>query len=92
MKRHVKIYLDAMGYDTSDFIPCEVCGAEGVDVHHIIFRSHGGSDTIDNLMALCRECHNREHFGRAKGTEEMQRIHQAFSNRKKMDDIKWVGL
>lgn len=49
-----------MGYDTSDFIPCEVCGGRAVDIHHIEARGMGGSkekDVIENLMALCRACH-----------------------------------
>jgi 5-methylcytosine-specific restriction endonuclease McrA len=60
MKKHTQIYLKAMGYDTTDFIPCEVCQAQAVDIHHIESRGMGGSkhaDTIENLMALCRQCH-----------------------------------
>ena len=60
MKKHTQIYLKAMGYDTTDFIPCEVCQAQAVDIHHIEARGMGGSkhaDTIENLMALCRTCH-----------------------------------
>ena len=60
MKKHTKIYLQGMGYDTTDFIPCEVWGAKAVDIHHIEARGMGGTstpDTIENLMALCRECH-----------------------------------
>jgi hypothetical protein len=60
MKKHVKLYLSFFGYDTSDFIPCEVCGKQAQDIHHIEARGMGGSklaDHIDNLQALCRECH-----------------------------------
>ena len=60
MKKHTQIYLKAMGYDTTDFVPCEVCQAQAVDIHHIESRGMGGSkhaDTIENLMALCRQCH-----------------------------------
>lgn len=60
MKAHTKVYLSANGYDQSDWIPCEVCQATAVDIHHIESRGMGGSkqsDTADNLMALCRECH-----------------------------------
>ena len=49
-----------MRYDEFDFIPCEVCGAKAVDIHHIDARGMGGSktkDVIDNLMAVCRQCH-----------------------------------
>jgi len=61
MKNHTKVYLKGMGYDTTDWIPCEVCQAQAVDIHHIEARGMGGSkqaDTIENLMALCRQCHN----------------------------------
>jgi len=60
MKKHVKIYMDHFGYGIDDFIPCEVCGAKAVDIHHIEARGMGGSDEadhIDNLMAVCRGCH-----------------------------------
>jgi 5-methylcytosine-specific restriction endonuclease McrA len=60
MKKHTKIYLKEMGFDTTDFIPCELCGKQANDLHHIEARGMGGSntkDTIENLMALCRECH-----------------------------------
>lgn len=49
-----------MSYDISSFIPCEVCEAQAVDIHHIESRGMGGTkkpDQIDNLMALCRVCH-----------------------------------
>jgi hypothetical protein len=60
MKNHTKVYFKAFGYDTNSWIACEVCGATAVDIHHIESRGMGGSkhaDTIENLMALCRECH-----------------------------------
>ena len=60
MKQHTKIYLDSFGFDVSDFIPCEVCGARAVDIHHIKARGMGGTnqhDRKENLMALCRTCH-----------------------------------
>ena len=60
MKKHVKIYLDYFGYGIEDFIPCEVCGKKAVDIHHIVARRMGGThtkDKIENLQALCRECH-----------------------------------
>ena len=60
MKNHTKVYLKEMGYDTTDFIPCEVCSQKATDIHHIKARGMGGSktaDIIENLMALCRSCH-----------------------------------
>ena len=61
-----------MGYDTTDFIPCEICQAKAVDIHHIDSRGMGGSkqaDTIENLMAVCRQCHNE--YGDLKQHKEM---------------------
>jgi len=61
-----------MGFGTTDWIPCEVCRATAVDIHHIESRGMGGSktaDTIDNLMALCRECHVE--FGDKKHYKEL---------------------
>jgi 5-methylcytosine-specific restriction endonuclease McrA len=72
MKNHTKVYFKAFGYDTNSWIGCEVCGATAVDIHHIESRGMGGSktaDTIDNLMALCRECHVE--FGDKKHYKEL---------------------
>lgn len=42
--------------------PCFDCEMRpGVHVHHIRFRSQGGSDTPDNLVWLCRPCHDKRH-------------------------------
>jgi 5-methylcytosine-specific restriction endonuclease McrA len=60
MQKHTQIYLQGMGYKKTDFIPCEVCGSQAVDIHHINARGMGGSksaDVIENLMGLCRRCH-----------------------------------
>lgn len=78
MKNHTKVYLQAMGYDTTEFIPCEVCGAKAVDIHHIQPRGMGGSkllDTPENLMALCRTCHHEADFGTTFPKEKLKQIH-----------------
>ena len=42
---------------------CRMCGTSRglADVHHIIKRSQGGTDEMDNLILLCRNCHNKQH-------------------------------
>jgi hypothetical protein len=46
--------------------PCHVCERRpGVDPHHVIFRSGGGGDVPDNLLWLCRPCHDDLHAGRS---------------------------
>jgi len=78
VKKHTKIYLQGMGFDQTDFIPCEVCGSRAVDIHHIEARGMGGNekaDHIENLMALCRDCHIR--YGDIKHHKEwLQDIHE----------------
>ncbi len=37
---------------------CEYCGKKAVDPHHIVPRSQNGSNEKENLIALCRKCHD----------------------------------
>ncbi len=45
---------------------CVMCGAFGrFPPHHIVYRSQGGADSIDNLVTLCNNCHiSGAHEGR----------------------------
>lgn len=53
---------------------CEICGENApfytrngnepyLEVHHIIPLSKGGDDTLENVVAICPNCHRKEHFG-----------------------------
>ena len=53
--------MDHFGYGEQDWMPCEWCAGKCVDVHHIKPKSLGGKDEIDNLVGLCRDCHNEAH-------------------------------
>ena len=61
MKNYKSIYFKHFGYGEQDVILCEVCSSKSVDIHHIIYKSQGGKDEIDNLIALCRSCHDKAH-------------------------------
>lgn len=64
MKKHLKIYRDYFKIADDDIVLCENCGAVSADIHHIYQKGIGGSKTkdyIENLIALCRKCHNRAH-------------------------------
>lgn len=52
---------DMWGLDlVVDFSLCRCCKSSDADsLHHIIPRSHGGSDELDNKIPLCDPCHNR---------------------------------
>jgi len=64
LKNHTSIYVNYFGYSGNEFIPCECCGGKAVDIHHIVARGIGGVkenrlDLIENLQAVCRNCHNK---------------------------------
>ena len=48
-----------------DNYTCQCCGKKNcrLEVHHIIFRSHGGTDDENNMITLCKECHKGIHNG-----------------------------
>lgn len=45
---------------------CRGCAKSADEVHHIVFRSQGGTDDPSNLVAICRGCHEQAH-GRRGG-------------------------
>ena len=53
-----------------DGYTCQCCNGKHKDhkleVHHIIYRSQGGSDEEDNLITLCHTCHKALHSGKIK--------------------------
>jgi len=53
-----------------DSYKCQICKGKHKDskleVHHIVYRSQGGSDEADNLITLCHTCHSALHAGRIK--------------------------
>ena len=74
---------------TRDGYRCQQCKGKSKDkrleVHHIIFRSeNGGSDEEDNLMTLCKTCHDALHRGevtlKKKGKKKGQLNHATQMN------------
>lgn len=41
---------------------CQCCKKQNhrLKLHHIIYRSHGGTDSADNLITVCETCHSSE--------------------------------
>ena len=35
MQKHTKVYMKYFDYREQDVIPCEACGRQAVDIHHI---------------------------------------------------------
>lgn len=65
MQDYVEVYLIGMGYEpwfmnNDDPVPCEICGEQFHDVHHIERRGMGGTEKeyfVEEMMALCRDDH-----------------------------------
>lgn len=53
-----------------DNYTCQYCKGKKKDnrinVHHIVFRSNGGSDEPENLITLCKTCHDALHADKIK--------------------------
>ena len=57
---NVKAYVRAR-----DGLRCRSCGSrDHLEVHHIMQRKNGGSNSPDNLVTLCHECHKAWHEGK----------------------------
>ena len=48
-----------------DNYTCQCCGKKNcrLEVHHVKFRSNGGTDDEENLITLCEDCHKGVHDG-----------------------------
>lgn len=56
------------------------CGRNSrLEVHHIVFRSNGGSDEAENLITLCKTCHDKVHAGdiKLKGSKAKGQLRHA---------------
>ena len=73
---------------TRDNYTCQNCNGKSKDskleIHHIIFRKDAGSDEHDNLITLCKTCHDVLHDGtislKKKGKEKGQLKHATQMN------------
>ena len=65
MQPHTKAWLKERGLTGHEgYIPCEICGNDGVvDVHHIRGRIGALRTDPENLLGLCRSCHAACHSG-----------------------------
>ena len=66
MKKYTRLYLDFFGFQIPEDCVCEIpdCNLPAVDINHINARGMGGNpkgdkDQIENLMAMCRNHHNK---------------------------------
>lgn len=84
MQKHIKNYLKYFDIGEQDIWQCEACAKQypinnGLQIHHILFRSHGGSDDVKNCICLCVNCHDRAHGSKNYvSKDQFQYIHNCF--------------
>lgn len=61
MQAHVKNYFENFGYTTADIIPRSRFGTKTIEQR----------DHITNLIAVCRNCHEKAHEGKMKEEIEL---------------------
>jgi len=78
MQTYTQVYFDFFGFDISDWIPCEVCQKrQATEIHHIEGRLGELLTKIENLVAICRLCH--EKYGqKTKYLKFLQDIHNKY--------------
>ena len=89
MLKHKRKYLNYFGYGEQDIVPCEICGSPASDIHHIKHKSQSGNNDIENLMALCRHCHDMAHSDKSiYETSYFEAVHLKFlSNYKSLNEM-----
>ncbi len=78
MTKHAKAFIESRKISESDAWPCEWCGkpslVQDLDCHHVRFRSQGGGDEPENLIGLCRPCHEKAHAGKLSESDLKSRV------------------
>ena len=50
-----------------DGYTCQICGSKkNLEAHHIVPRSKGGTNLVENGITLCKECHRAVHEGKIR--------------------------
>lgn len=80
MQKHTLVYFRYFNISFNesgwhDPIFCEWCGAHAVDIHHINGRHGKSANSIENLVALCRGCHQDAHDNKI-GKQELINRHE----------------
>lgn len=59
-------------------MPCVICGDSGeIEIDHIIPLARGGSNDLENLQPLCKQCHARKGNKRGRSNDELTAMYLA---------------
>ena len=67
-------YYKHHNLEKCDLLYCAVCGRIAVNLHHIVYKSQGGTDEPSNLISLCMECHDGHHTRNEPSTNELLKL------------------
>ena len=91
---------DLYGYQTvkqfvlaRDNYTCQVCKKKGgkFKIHHIIYRSLGGTNTVDNLITVCSNCHTTKNHQTgilAKWCKDKMKVNKSYKGATFMNILK----
>lgn len=62
-----------------DEYTCQICECKDtqLEVHHIRFKSQGGSNSMENLITLCKSCHEKIHKNELKIDKQVRSFNHA---------------
>jgi 5-methylcytosine-specific restriction endonuclease McrA len=77
-----------------DNYTCQLCKKKTkqnieLHVHHIVFRSNGGTDTKNNLVTLCKPCHDKIH--KIKNSQGISKLKATTNNTKHATEVSVVA-
>ena len=64
-----------------DSYTCQICGKKNtrLEVHHIVYRSNGGTNDENNLITLCEDCHSGIHNGKIVLTKKPKKLNLKYA-------------
>lgn len=64
-----------------DKYTCQYCGKKNtrLEVHHIVYRSQGGTNDENNLITLCEDCHSKVHDGKLAITKKSKKLNLKYA-------------
>ncbi len=69
-------YYKHHGLDKCDMLLCKICGSMAVNLHHVIYKSQGGTDDPSNLIPLCFDCHFNHHNKNNPTSEQLKELNE----------------
>ena len=70
---------------------CMLCSRPYAHIHHVYYRSHGGANIRQNMVCLCRSCHEMCHQDEVRWRNELLERLRGYYGIIELDDLKKKG-